>query len=152
MSPSLTRADVAMLGRRAQQPVKEPGELLAIFVAGPVKNPLNGSLSRAHWSKKSRWAKGWRERTQMVLLEAIQALPFGMLPADKRAPKLCEFTAHLVRRMDDDNLAASMKPCRDALKDMRVIHEDDPTSGHVFRYRQTNVSGRRGVEIRVSPR
>jgi len=149
---NLTKADVARLGRRAQQPVKEPGEILAVFVAGPVTNPLNGSLSRAHWTKKSRWAKDWRERTQMVLLEAIQALPFGLLPCDKAAPKCIEFTVHLVRRMDDDNLAASVKPCRDALRDMRVIHDDDPESGHLFRYRQTNESGKRGVEIRVSPR
>ena len=52
---NLTRSDITRLGRQRLQPVKAEGELLAVFVAGELVNPLNASAWR--WQKRSRLAK-----------------------------------------------------------------------------------------------
>jgi hypothetical protein len=56
---------------------------------------------------------------------------------------------------DTDGLAASLKNYRDALKDMRIIDDDRPSSGHVFVYTQEISRGKdakRGVMVSVAPR
>lgn len=116
-----------------------------IFVSGPLHNPLNGS--RGHWSKHARWSRQWRDRTGMAWLVAYPR-PHGIAP---RAPKLVRFLANTGATWDDDNLAAGMKPMRDALCDLGVIHSDAPSSGHRFEYGQRIDRKRRGVLITVEP-
>lgn len=150
----LTEAQAAALGRRQQQPTREAGELLAVFVPGPVRNPLNGT--HGHWSKRAKWAKGWREKTTMVILEGYGLGYTGIVHEGTSVaawrPKTVTFTANTHNRMDDDNLRAALKPVRDGLKDMRVIDDDKPESGHEFVYHQRIDRARRGVEIRVRVR
>jgi hypothetical protein len=114
------------------------------FVPGKLSNPLNGSLSRAHWRYKSAWAKEWKQKAAMLLFHALD----GAKP-DLTTPKRVTFVAHVGKLWDTDNLPAGIKPLRDALIGL-VIHDDGPTSGHVFAYEQV-VDGRRGVEITVEP-
>lgn len=148
MAKNLTRAEADALCRAAAQTLpRAPNDLLAVFVPGSVRNPLNGS--HGHWSKRARWAKTWRERTVNVV-----AIGLGHWPSEEasRMPKRVTFFARTHNRMDDDNLRAALKPVRDALRDMRVIHDDDPASGHEFVYEQVIDRARRGVEIRVRVR
>ncbi len=152
----LTAEQAAALGRRQQQPTRQPGELLAIFVPGKLTNPLNGS--QGGWQKHARWAQQWRERTWLVIFEALATM--RDVEAFRRArqtgasePKRIAFHALVPSRFDDDNLRACLKPCRDALKDAGVVDDDRDRAGHAFVY--TQEARRRagtvyGVEIRVA--
>lgn len=144
--PSLTRADLTALGRRAQQPRREANELLAVFVAGKLTNPLNAGWA---WEAKSgrRYKREWKERVALVLLEAEWPLRLG-----RDEPKRVTFLAHTWSAMDGDGLQAALKPCRDALVECGVISGDADRDGHEFVYAQRVDRARRGVEIRVSLR
>lgn len=137
----ITSGEKAMLGRRAAQPTKEPGELLAIFCAGWLINPLNASGWM--WQKRVRYARQWKERVALSMLEADRTF----WPAS--APKRVTFTASTYNRMDSDGLQAALKPVRDAMIECGVIHSDAPNSGHEFLYAQKIDRARRGVEIRA---
>ena len=114
-----------------------------LFVPGPIQNPLNGLLSRAHWTRKSKWANGWKASTKAVWWRDIG----GRLP-DRHRPKRVMFVAHVGAKWDTDNLPAAIKPIRDALIGL-AIHSDGPDSGHEFVYRQLVDRKHRGVEITV---
>jgi hypothetical protein len=124
---------------------------LEIFVPGPLRNPLNGSQG-AHWSKHSRWARQWRERTAerlrvFLLTEAREYRP------EPSILKAIEFHAVVFNPFDEDGLEAALKPCRDACKDARLIDDDRTSAGHAFTYRQTvDRKGARGVHITITPR
>lgn len=165
MSPSITREELARLGRKSSTVSVAPaaGELLAVWVPGALTNPLNGS--HGHWEKHRLWAKDWRERAGTALLIAITnrgrfiALAFsdareGLVAMREivTGQKAVTFIAYVAREWDEDNLRAGLKPVRDALKDMRVIDDDKPSAGHTFTYEQRvdrTKGARRGVEIRV---
>lgn len=117
---------------------------MTVFIPGPLKNPLNGS--HGHWSKHRRWAKDWRERTHQILWLALRN-DLHRVKADAACPKTITFRAYTYNAVDDDNLRAMLKPCRDALKDARIIDDDGPRSGHVFLYEQQIARASRGVEI-----
>ena len=120
---------------------------MIIFVGGALRNPLNGSLSRAHWSHKSRWAKEWKHRTRVALLEARPWPPALLEPAD---PKRITFTAHVAGKWDDDSIPAAIKPARDALIG-NVIHSDAPDSGHEFIYAPAVIDRKhRGIQIAIT--
>ncbi len=118
---------------------------ISFFVPGQLQNPLNGSLSHAHWSRKAKWARGWKTRTRVVWLHD----EVGPLP-DLHRRKRITFTAHVGALWDDDNLPAACKPARDALIGL-AIHSDATTSGHEFVYRQVVDRARRGLEIAIEP-
>jgi hypothetical protein len=143
---SLTKADAALLERRAQQPARVPGEV-RVFVAGQLTNPMNGS--RGHWTKHAKWASLWRDRTGLILFDELSRVK---APWKADAPKAVTFVCFVAREWDDDNVRAACKPLRDALKDMKLIDDDKPSTGHVFAYTQI-IDGKRtatrGVEIRV---
>ena len=121
---------------------------MTVWLPGLLVNPTNGS--RGHWSKHSRWAKSWRDRTCMQILAVVGASRrHGIYP---KAPKLVTFTAHVGAEWDDDGLSSALKPCRDALQDMRIIDNDRPSAGHQFIYEQVYPTPRqsRGVRIDVT--
>lgn len=134
------------LGRRRQQPVKGPGELLAVFVPGKLVNPLNASAWG--WQKRSRLAKKWKEAVATALFEDDSPLGPRLRFAGK-APKSVHFLAHTGGRMDGDGLQAALKPVRDALVDCGVLSGDADRDGHTFHYAQRIDRAHRGVEIRV---
>lgn len=149
---NLTSAQAKALGRRAQQPTRAPGELVAVFAAGKVKNPLNGAQWGGHLKAKVRYRKEWRERVSLALLEA--GWPMMLVGKNPHAttPKRITLLARTWSRMDaHDGLRAALKPVVDALVDCQVIHSDAPQSGHEFVYEQVIDRARRGVEIRVRP-
>ena len=165
---NVTRDELAMLaarrGRRAvadaaspRVPVTEGWSdgALTVFVPGKPRNPLNGS--HEHWSKRAKWAKGWRERAAVRILAHLPRAKNGVwsgywtyLPAE---PKRITFTIYGAARFDDDNLRAVCKPVRDALKDMAVIDDDRPSAGHTFLYEQAKPTRKagatHGIAIRV---
>ena len=143
--PRLTREEAKALGRRAQQPTRAPGELLAVWVSGKLVNPLNASAWG--WQKRSRTAKAWKERVAVALMESPN---HGGHMA--RTPKRVLFTASTHNRMDSDGLQAALKPVRDALVECGVISGDADRDGHEFVYTQVIDRARRGVEVRVSLR
>ena len=145
--PSLTREEAATLGRRAQQPTRAPGELLAIFVAGALSNPMNATWG--HW-KRRRWAATWKQRVADVLLDVRTTARTWVIVPD--GPKRVAFLAHVHNRFDGDGLQAALKPVRDALVECGVISGDADRDGHEFVYSQVIDRARRGVEVRVSPR
>jgi len=133
-------------------------EPITIFVGGKLTNPLNGSLSRAHWSHKHKWSMGWKAATWNAVAQT-EANPFHpchvVIVAE--VPKRVMFLAQTARVFDEDGLQAALKPIRDALMGWppdapthwRVIHSDAPDSGHVFQYAQVVNRQERGVRITV---
>jgi hypothetical protein len=145
--PSITKADVSMLGRRAQQPRKAPGELLALFVRGKLVNTKN---ARLHWKSESRYKRQWRERVAEVLLETGWRNPG---PEQAAIPKCVLLICNVYGLMDEhDGLRVACAPVVDALQAAGVLHSDAPESGHVFGYAQRRDRANRGIEIRVTPR
>jgi hypothetical protein len=130
--------------------------MITLFVPGKLTNPLNGSLSRAHWSVKRKWALSWQAATWNALNALITS---GWAPAPE-VPKCVTFHAQTAKTFDDDGLRAALKPVRDALMGFpastprlfRVIHSDAPDSGHEFVYAQRIDRKARGVQITISPR
>lgn len=122
--------------------------MIEFFVPGKLVNPLNGSFSRSHWSRRSRWANEWKARTIAALCAAH---PNGDDSVPLHAPKRVTFLAQTGAAWDDDAIPAGLKPVRDALIGY-VIHSDAPDSGHEFRYSQVICRQHRGVLIRVEPR
>lgn len=141
-------AHLARKGRARQQPTKEPGDLLAIFVAGILRNPLN---ELKHWRAESRYRNGWHDSVAGALLESgwKRHRPGDFTDA---IPKSVHFLANTGGRMDSDGLQAALKPVRDALVKAAVIHDDSPDSGHEFTYSQQINRQQRGVAIFVSLR
>lgn len=129
--------------------------MIEFFVHGKLTNPLNGSLSRAHWTHKHAWVTQWKHATWAALHDDVPPEWFR----DPAAPKHVAFLAQVGRQWDDDNLPAAIKPVRDALMGLhlgqlvryRLIHSDAPDSGHRFTYEQ-RVSKERGVRVRIAPR
>lgn len=118
---------------------------ITLFVPGQLHSRLNGSGSRAHWSKISRNAREWRERTWAAWYEADRPTHEG--------PATVMFTVYVGRLWDDDNLPAAVKVIRDAAVNAILNTDDGPTSGHAFHYRQeVRPQGERGVLIEVTPR
>ena len=147
---NISKADAAMLGRRAEQPVKGPGDLIAVFVAGKLVNPLNASAWG--WQKRSRLARQWKERVAHAVYDAVQDSRTELIITTvfgSKMPKVVTFLANVFNLFDSDGLQASLKPVRDALVECRVISGDADRDGHTFRYEQKIDRKRRGVEIRV---
>ncbi len=117
--------------------------MLQVFVPGPLRNPMNGS--HGHWSKHARWARQWRERTHLAVLEA--GVSWAGLRENQE--KRVTFLLHTHNRVDSDALGPMVKPCRDALIDVGLIRDDGPNSGNVFEYAQKIDRARRGVRITI---
>src|SRR4029077_99055 len=99
--------------------------VIEVFVHGALRNPLNDSLSRAHWTRKSKWSQEWKRRTWEALLCTVPpAERDRVLPTE---PKLVRFLAQTGAAWDDDNLPAAIKPIRDALIGI-IVHSDAPDS------------------------
>lgn len=146
---NITRTEAARLGRRAEQPVKAAGELLAVFVRGHLVNPLNATAWG--WRKRSQLAKSWKQRVAQALLESSWAQTTTARVA-ARTHKVVTFHAHTHNTMDGDGLQAALKPVRDALIECGVISGDADQDGHRFVYEQEIHRARRGVIIRVALR
>jgi hypothetical protein len=149
---SVSRADYEALS--ATIPVREgwQGGALVVFVPGRPRNPLNGS--HEHWSKRARWAKGWRDKASSRLHNTgTQGLGKLAWPWTAMHPKRITFTIYGPSRFDDDNVRAVCKPVRDSLKDMGVIDDDRPSAGHTFHYEQAKPTRKagapHGIAIRI---
>ena len=116
---------------------------VTLFVPGRLTNPLNGS--HRHWSAHAKWAETWRTRTQVAWLRAGQPMYDGA--------SCVTFVAQVPRRFDDDNLAACVKPIRDAAVRAILGTDDGPECGHWFTYTQEIRRGRweHGVLVLVEP-
>lgn len=125
---------------------------LSFFVHTKPENPLNGSLSGAHWSKKRRWSNLRREAAARVMYAEMR----GKRPPWPAAqPKAVTFTVHSHNAFDSDGRQAACKPYRDALRDMGLINDDRDSAGHSFDYRQVISRGKaakHGVQIDVTIR
>jgi hypothetical protein len=146
---TVTRAEYeglkARKGRRAQQPPKEPGDLLAIFCPGILKNPLNGPQYGRQKFAHAGYRKRWKERVSLAVWEA------NWEPSHV-VPKAVTFHANVFNLFDTDGLQAACKPLRDALVECGVISGDAERDGHSFTYTQRIDRKARGVEIRVRQR
>src|SRR5688500_20393903 len=94
---NITKAEAAALGRRREQPVKQPGELIAIWCPGILKNPLNGAQYGRQKFAKARYRVEWKARVAQALLEARVG---GPPRARDMIPVVVTFTAgvfHLFR-------------------------------------------------------
>ena len=158
--PSLTSAELTALRRRDAQPTRAPGELLAIWIPGKLESRLNGPQGRT--LKGARWRatkiKATRERVCAAILDGLMKGWYGSTLTARAVPiqgtpKTVRFIVYVGHEWDlDENVPAALKTHKDALKVMRIIDDDKPSSGHTFTYEQVidpRRSGRRGVEIRV---
>lgn len=115
---------------------------LEVFVPGNLINVMNGS--HGHWRARARWAKTWREKTNIAF-----RVKYLQRPIEPTTPKLVRFLANTWNPVDDDALGPMLKPCRDELKALGLIHDDGPASGHSFVYGQRVCRRERGVRITV---
>lgn len=153
----ITAAEAAGLDRKREQPTREPGDLIAIFVPGKLLNPLNQSAWI--WQKRKRYASGWKDRVATAIFvdqykgQGIVGVNMGWilfaLEMREHGPKRISFLASTHNAMDSDGLQAALKPIRDSLIACGVITGDADKDGNVFEYRQKIDRKRRGVEIRV---
>ena len=161
---NITRGQAQSLGRKQQRPVRGPDDLIAVFVAGRLTNPMN-ELQSAPWfaGKHARYKRQWKERIAQALFEAgwrrrprdafgAICLPSGLGEMVFRdARKVIHFHATVPKKFDGiDGLRAAMKAFPDALKECGVVQDDRDSAGHVWEYHQT--ASRKlpaGVEIRV---
>jgi hypothetical protein len=149
--PSLTRAEAAALGRRADQPVKAPGELLCVFVGGALVNGKNQSRG---WQMKAwgRYKREWKERVAQALLEigwrrVLHGPPTPLLP---RTTLVVQGGGFVNSFVIDARLP--IVPIRDALVECGVVSGDAERDGHLWEYAQKIDRAHRGVTIRVSLR
>jgi len=170
MSPSITREELAALKGKIGRVVvqKAEGEILAIFVPGKLRNPLNGLK---HWRAEKRYRREWHEavanallvarwdkaRTDLALGPHIVGIQNHETPWDyvPKIPKRVVIVAQTFNRMDRDGYYAALKPVIDALTINGVIHDDaEPVNGvgHIIECSQRIDRAHRGVEIRVSLR
>jgi hypothetical protein len=152
---NLTKEQAAALGRKQAQPQKAPGELLAIWVSGRLKNPLNAGWGAAKWEHGYR--QRWKERVSMALLEddwwkGIRVARNTIELRTFFGPKRVVFLAGVHQKFDSDGLQAALKPVRDALVECGVVSGDAERDGHLWEYGQVIDRARRGVTIRVSLR
>jgi hypothetical protein len=144
---NVTAKDLKTMKRARPAPRRERDVQAAIWVAGKLVNPLN---ARQGW--KAVWQRSKRARATTRTLATTHDMltnPMWGTTAYGRLPKRVTFVAHVGGKWDDDNLPAAIKAYRDGLVDARVIHADDPDSGHVFVYRQVIDRNNLGVEIIV---
>ena len=161
MTEGVTKAWVAQQAMKAACPVVEGWRdgALTIFVPGVPKH----FKGRGHRYTVSRHTKNWRERTASRLLahcsgwapremRFIVACGFATpWPWRANAPKRITFTVYTSGRgFDDDNLELVASPCRDALKDMRIIDDDTPAAGHCFTYAQVTKAAVVGIAMAVA--
>lgn len=166
---NLTKDQVKVLDRKREQPTREPGELLAVWVSGKLVNTKN---RRLHWKSESRYKRTWREAVAMALFEAgwhrlLQSPPTPLVPGMKlivlgggfdeqvaipgKAPKRIVIRANVHGLMDSiDGLRVACAPIVDELKSCGVISDDADKHGHLIEYAQRIDRAHRGVEIRVS--
>lgn len=145
---NISRDEAKLLGRQAEQPVKAPGDLIAIFASGKLVNPLNGS----QWGKTAyariRYRQGWHDRIATALLEAGWRRQ-GSRHVPAHIPKYIHIMSMTHNRMDRDGLYAAMKPIVDALVTCGVIDSDAEPSNHIILIEQKIDRKRRGVELHV---
>ena len=152
---NLTRADVALLGRRALQPERAPGELLAVFCAGPLTNTKN---ARLHWGTEARYKARWREAVAQVVLEASARHPATVvwLRQNPGHPKRVTLPATTPRELDPDGLIVACAPILDGLGvrfGLGFIHDDRASAGHFVEYGQTvDRKAPAGIRIGISLR
>jgi len=151
--PSLSRAELRALGRRPPQPVKQPGEWLAVFVSGRLVNLKN---RRMHYYAQARYKREWRDRVAMALVATGWRLP----GRPHRQPLIVTLRASVGRLMDSqDGLPMALSPVVDALGECGVLTGlrerpgvgDEPGRGHLFAYEQILAPAAPGVELRVRP-
>lgn len=152
---NLSKAEAATLGRRREQPVKQADELLAIWVPGKLKNPLNGPQYGKQKFVQSRYRRDWKDRVALALFEIRWRaegkwfVPTGALDNYPTGPTRVLLTASVHQKFDSDGLQAACKPIRDALVECGVVSGDAERDGHVWEYAQRIDRARRGIEIRV---
>ena len=152
---NLTRADVALLGRRALQPAREGAELLALFVAGKLVNTKN---ARLHWGTEAKYKAGWRDAVAQVVLEASARQPLTVvwLRHNPAIPKRVTLHATVPRELDPDGLIVALAPALDGLGarfGVGFLHDDRASAGHLVEYGQTvDRKASAGVRIGVSLR
>lgn len=117
---------------------------LTLFVPGQLRSRLNGSGSRAHWSRILAESARWRTATTAAWLLADKPTWTG--------PGAIRFTAYVGRLWDDDNLAAALKAIRDTSVRRICGTDDGPRCGHRFVYKQeVRPPTERGVLVTIEP-
>lgn len=152
----------ARKGRARLQPVKAEGDLLAIFAAGKLVNPLN-AYDKWVYRLLPRYKREWHDRVAMALLEAgMRTVTYerrvigmdygGRVSIPSKTPKHVTILGNTHGRMDRDGLYASLKPVIDALVKAGVIDDDAELRdgvGHVIECDQQIDRKNRGVTVRV---
>ena len=153
---NITKHDVALLGRRALQPARAPGELLALFVRGP--GLTNTKNARLHWGTEARYKARWREAVAQVVLEASARHPATVvwLRQNPGYPKRVTLHATTPRELDYDGLVVALAPALDGLGvrfGVGFLDDDRASAGHLVEYGQTvDRKAPAGVRIGISLR
>ena len=137
---------------------------LEVFVPGRLQNTANGSLSHAHWSARSSYAKWWRYEVAGRVRLATKRAGWTIAP---EIPKHIRLVALVSNRLDKAGLASALKPVEDGLQTERIqmvrgvprllpgagiIDDDGPQYPHVITHDQEIARPRkRDPKARFSP-
>jgi hypothetical protein len=117
---------------------REQAKLPGVFIPIRVNNPLN---HLRHWWKISR------ERNEQKTA-TLAYCGRGQIPT--ALPATVTLTRYSPREMDDDNLRAALKSCRDQVAAIFGV-DDRQGAGLSFQYRQEKGPGY-GVRVVVEPK
>ena len=115
----------------------------------------SASNLREHWSERARRTRAQRMAAYAVVNGELVGRHEVRVRAALRAGGLDVLLHRLLgprdRRMDDDNLAAALKPVRDGVADALAVNDADPRI--TWTCRQSKLVGERGsVVVEIMPR
>jgi crossover junction endodeoxyribonuclease RusA len=105
--------------------------------------------ARHHWAAKSRITRDIRETTKILAM--ANHLPRGL----DHVTVCLHYAPKTNRRIDADNLVATLKPCCDGLVDYGLVDDDVPAQMAklmpVIHPKSTTGKGQLWLEIEVTP-
>lgn len=114
-----------------------------ILVTVPIRT-VSESNVRGHWAKKAGRVSGHREAAGLAVRAALHKLVPVPIPA------LVVLTRVAPRVLDDDNLRAALKACRDGVADAFGVDDRDPRVTYAYDQRR-GAAGVYAVEIAIGP-
>lgn len=124
------------------------GGWLLIHVAGIEPPGLNGNegLLRMHWAGRKRLAS----KLELMLLAALSA---GQIQVERPKGKVrvTYVRSYRANAMDEDNLAASLKPVLDALVRIGVLVDDSPERLEIACLQRKRGDQGQHFQLRIEP-
>lgn len=116
--------------------------------------PFNlNQLNRMHWGERKKWKDGWKEEVGWAIKQFCSvnkvSIPFPIKRHKENKKPIIQFIFYCIRRQDQDNANAAIKPLLDGLSDMKVIKDDSPDHIILKPVKQIKVSKKEDEHIEI---